>query len=161
MKKVNLPVVYGLMPIKDYDKVISNIVINNDRVVGYAVSKCYLISEEKRYNLDGTIEQSYRVVFPFNEVFLDEKTPDSLNEMEEYQFTSALTNQVFDDVEDANKACNSLNLACIFAEKKIREKKGKWNQYVFDFEKKKKSIEEESDMIMSEMPIKKYIYERD
>ena len=80
---------------------------------------------------------------------------------EDIGFEESRTCCSLDDVEDANKACNSLNLACIFAEKKIREKKGKWNQYVFDFEKKKKSIEEKSDMIMSEMPIKKYIYERD
>ena len=152
MKKVNLPVAYGLMPIKDYNKIIGNILITNDRVVGYAISKCYIIKEETNYNFDGTFSKKYRVIFPYGEIFLDEKIKDSLNEVEEYEYLSTTLDEVYYNLKDATEACRKKNILCLDNEKETR-KKSSWNKYVKKLELKKKSVETEAKEIMSELEI--------
>lgn len=153
MKKVNLPVAYGLMPIKDFNKIIGNILISNDRVVGYAISKCYIINEETTYNFDGTYSKKFRVIFPYGQVFLDEKTKDFLNEAEEYEYLSTTLEEVYDNFETAKEECRKKNILCLSNEKETR-KEPSWNKYVKKLELKKKSIETEAKDIMSELEIK-------
>ena len=152
MKKVNLPVAYGLMPIKDFNKIIGNILISNDRVVGYAISKCYIINEETTYNFDGTCSKKFRVIFPYGQVFLDEKTKDFLNEAEEYEYLSTTLEEVYDNFETAKEECRKKNILCLYNEKETRKKS--WSKYVKKLELKKKSVETEAKDIMSELEIK-------
>ncbi len=53
--KNNYPIKYAAMPIEN----------NNGEPLAYIVSKCYVISEEKKYSPDGDIKYNYNVVFPY------------------------------------------------------------------------------------------------
>lgn len=53
--KYNYPVKYALIPMKE----------DNEILEGFIVSKCYIISEEKKYYEDGNIESNYTVILPF------------------------------------------------------------------------------------------------
>lgn len=104
-----LPVKYGLLPILDFDSVIGRLCIKNVRVVGYAVSKCYISSEEIRYNGDGTKSHKYCVIFPYSEVYLDPRVKPIVNNLEQGDYRIDVIHEVYDDYASAKIACIKKN----------------------------------------------------
>ncbi len=101
MNKVNYPVVYTVKPIASLNW------RNYGRVIGYAVVESYLISEIKRYDVDGNYEYLYEVVYSWNEYEMNNVIP---------QFNrstasdSVYTKNIFKYLESAQKyreICNN------------------------------------------------------
>lgn len=117
--KNNYPIKYALMPI--YEQVGWSHGLNqlerNYQVVTYIVSKCYVISQTKRYLRNGKSKEEYEVVFPFEK----EDYPDWVRVGPEFNVASKSVNSqiidsVFETFEDANIAKNELN-ECLLEEK--------------------------------------------
>lgn len=130
MKTDKLPVKYALMPIIDFNKVFGTILITNDRTVGYFVSKCYVLEENKKYNEDGTTSRNYKVVFPYSEVFLNNKIKELKNDFENDQYLSYSVDEVYNDYESAKEACDIKNSDCLNDEKELRKDYKKFRESI-------------------------------
>ena len=66
--KNNYPIKYAVIPMIEQVGLGHGIneLERNYEIVYYIVSKCYLVGENKKYNIDGTITTRYHVVCPFN-----------------------------------------------------------------------------------------------
>ena len=71
--------------------------------VCYIVSKCYLVGENKQYNIDGTITTKYQVVCPFSEEehYTWRREEPSYNLMHGGYTNSIITDALFDSFDDA------------------------------------------------------------
>lgn len=156
MSEIKYPVKYGLLPIKDYDKIFGNILVSNVRNVAYVVSKCYLLSKTTTYERDGSESSKYRVVFPFTGIFLDEKMPENISDMNEVDYISYVTENVFDTYEEAKEICNSKNKKLI--EEELKNKKRVLENYKNYIEKKVENLEVKSEAVFGDLEALSEIY---
>lgn len=65
--KNNYPIKYALMPIIEQTGWTHGMheLEREYGVVCYIISKCYVIKETKKYNINGTTDIKYQVVFPY------------------------------------------------------------------------------------------------
>lgn len=117
--KNNYPIKYALMPLYEKTGWIRglNELEREYNVVFYVVSKCYVLGERKKYNIDGNFHIDYEIVFPYKRDNIQNKewirTEPQFNF--DYESTnSVIVNKVFDDYSDALNEANLLN-------KKIRD----------------------------------------
>ena len=111
-----LPVKYGLLPIFDFDEIFGRFCVKNIRIVGYAVSECYVSSKEITYHEDGTETCKYKVVFPYTEIYLNNKIKAIENDMEDYEVVAV--DQVYDDYDSAKLASIEKTKSLLEKEKK-------------------------------------------
>ena len=132
--KINLPKKYALMPIFDCDKIIGELVVKNIRVVGYAVSKCYVLEENIKYNEDGTLKKNYLVEFPFKEIFVNSKF-DFVQNLVDGEPTITPVDEVFEDYMSAKEVCDIKNKEVFEAEFNKKKEKDRY-KFEKNFNKK-------------------------
>lgn len=105
--KYNYPVKYALMPIYEY-------ISKDEKIISYyIVSKCFIVSENKRYLINGSFKQEYEVVFPY-------QINDFINNYEYFRcypkfniyydcINSLTVSSVFNDKDEAKNVCLELN----------------------------------------------------
>ena len=64
-KFLNYPIKYAVQELKINKGYDSNY---EDVTFGFVVSKCYVISQNIKYNADGTSAQTYDVLFPYGDI---------------------------------------------------------------------------------------------
>ena len=121
MNKINFPVKYALMPIKEYDSIISNFIVKNIRTSAYAVSKCYLVEDSTVYDMDGNSKKNYKVIFPYAEVFLSDEFNYIKNDFSNLNITISKVDEVFDDYISAKEKCDIINQKFINKETSSKE----------------------------------------
>ena len=105
--KNNYPIKYALIPITK--QVGRSHGLNESKkeygTICYIISKCYLIDEIKKYNINGTCEKKYKVVFPFQEGEYSEwhKEEPSFNLINGQCTNSIQTDNIFDSFDEAKK----------------------------------------------------------
>ena len=100
----NYPIKYAVMPVTNYAS-------GEDFVLGYIVTKVYLVSEYIRYTANGT-KVSYDIVYPVkglksSQVMADLRKP----EFDEVDIciNAERNNDLFDNYDEAKKLCNEKN----------------------------------------------------
>lgn len=90
--KYNYPVKYAAMPI-----------IEQDDIVCYIVSKCYLLSDKTKYKENGEKVKVYEVVFPYQrgQYYTWERVTPSFNVSNYACINSDFVEKVFDNYEEA------------------------------------------------------------
>jgi len=117
--KNNYPIKYAVMPI--YEQVGWNHGLNElEReydIVAYIVSKCFIISETKKYKIDGSLKKEYQVVFPYrnDEYDIWIRTEPRFG-FQRQVMNTIIVNDVYESYEDALEDAKSKN-------EKIKEKK--------------------------------------
>ena len=106
------PIKYAIMPVTTYAK-------NDDIILGYIVTKVFLILELHRYLPNGVIKSSYDVVYPVkglksSEVMADIRMPEF--DQGGLCINADHNNNVFDTFEDAKKVCAEMNNALFRAD---------------------------------------------
>jgi len=111
--KNNYPIKYALMPI--YDQVGWGHGLNElereFEVVAYAVSKCYVLSEVKKYLVNGCFTYEYEVVFPYErdrDLNWNRVEP-NFNLLNNNCINSKCVCNVFDCYEEAFRVAEKLN----------------------------------------------------
>ena len=117
--KYNYPIKYSIMPICAYvgENLSNNHTLNiynsivrygykHLEVIGYVVSKCYILSEINSFLSDGTTNTSYRVVFPYQKV--NDKGREAYRKVEPTRYNAQI-GEIYDTVEEAVLAKNELN----------------------------------------------------
>ena len=133
--KIELPEAYALMPIYHYDKLLGNLLVKNVRVVGYAVSKCYVSEEKINYNEDGTIKKEYRVLFPFVDVFINDKEWIDMRNKYKGYLNEKIVDSIYDDYTSAKEVATERNK--LLYDKEIRKARNKdkfRKRYNFDLD---------------------------
>ena len=141
--KIKLPQKFALIPILDFDRVIGDIVVKNIRVIGYAVSKCYLVEETTTFNDDGSTNKQYKVQFPFGEVFLTKDIDMASNNIQREEPTESYVDQIYEDYSSARRECDNIN-SIIFGKELGKKKEKKKNDFEVKFERKVDYIERNS-----------------
>ena len=102
----NYPIKYAVMPVTNYAS-------GEDFVLGYIVTKVYLVSEYIRYTANGT-KVSYDIVYPIkglksSQVMADLRKPE-FDEVDRC-INAERNNDLFDNYDEAKKLCNEKNSA--------------------------------------------------
>lgn len=106
----NYPVKYAVMPIKNCDE---ETMIN-------IVSKCYLLSEEKRYDKDGKYKIMYDVFFPYQLDARCWKRVEPTFNIYSYKCANALeVDAIFDSYESASELAHLKNNEILIKAKKF------------------------------------------
>lgn len=100
----NYPIKYAVMPVTNYAS-------GEDFVLGYIVTKVYLVSEYIRYTANGT-KVSYDIVYPIkglksSQVMADLRKPE-FDEVDRC-INAERNNDLFDNYDEAKKLCNEKN----------------------------------------------------
>ena len=110
---INYPIKYAILPKREENGFVTgtNELMSNYEVTGYVVSKCYLVSETKKYLEDGTSNVTYEVVFPYSVNTLVET---SKREIPSFNFNGECTNsvevsEVFNNYDDAKEVAMKQN----------------------------------------------------
>lgn len=134
-----MPVKYALIPIYDYDKVIGSYLVHDIRLVAYAVSKCYIKEEIKKYDGEGEYTLSYKVQYPCDELYIQR----NITKSENY---SLIVDEVYDDIDSALIARKQKNEGLM-----MKRKSRKGITYEEQIENKVNYIEENIITITSDM----------
>ena len=115
----NYPIKYSIMPICAYvgENLSNNHTLNiynsivrygykHLEVIGYVVSKCYILSEINSFLSDGTTNTSYEVVFPYQKV--NHKGRETYRKVDPTRYDAQI-GEIYDTVEEAVLAKNELN----------------------------------------------------
>lgn len=100
--KNNYPVKYAVMPIQN----------SNGETIANIVSKCYIISEEKNYSLDGNFKINYDVFLPYQFDMSESCWKREEPTFNAYSFkctNATVVNDIFDNYEDALKLATLKN----------------------------------------------------
>ena len=93
--KINYPIKYTLMPIYE-----------DNKLVTYIVSKCYLLSECKKYLVDGSSNYEYGIFFPYEREYINSTNWIRVNPNENNKL---ITNLIYDNKEAALKDLNTVH----------------------------------------------------
>jgi hypothetical protein len=112
--KYNYPVKYAIMPIyKQTDWIQGLNELERDfEVIGYIVSKCYVLSEKTKYLEDGSKVKEYEVVFPYqkNDYMSDEfKRVYPKYNINNQCYNSKIVSNLYDNYIDALSNSKTLN----------------------------------------------------
>ena len=161
MMKYNYPIKYAVMPI--YGQVSFGL-DKSIQIVGYIVSKCYIICDKLRYFEDGSRKREYEVVFPYQKKDITRRD-DWQRVYPEFTYNNQCKNatevsEVFDSFEDASNLKDKLNkdiLAHSFGfidynsnyQNNIKKLKRIHNEKMDNFKQLEKKIQEETiDMVI-------------
>ena len=104
MEEMNYPIKYAIMPVTNYSK-------NDGLVLGYIVTKAYIVTEFRRYLPTG-VRKSYEVVYPVKGL----KTSEVMKDLRVPEFdqggmciNSDHNNNIFDTFEEAKELCAEMN----------------------------------------------------
>ena len=111
--KNNYPIKYAVIPMIEQVGW-ENGVCELERKYGtvcYIVSKCYVVEESKKYNINGTTKIEYQVVCPFSEdeYYTWRREEPSYNLVHGHCTNSVITDALFDNLEEAKNAKNQKN----------------------------------------------------
>ena len=140
--KNNYPIKYTLLPIINQTSYMHK--INKEEkysIVCYIVSKCYLMSEIKKYNQNGMIDEEYQIVYPYiyNESNLWIREEPNFNIISGNCTNSVIVNQIFNNYDDAVEVKNEKNNELFYNQYSsilIKEYVEKIKQYEDEFNKK-------------------------
>lgn len=143
--KNNYPIKYALMPIVEQTGWTHglNELEREYGVVCYIISKCYVINETKKYNIDGTADIRYQVVFPYNysEYESWHREEPSFNLINNSCTNGTTVDKLYDGFADAQKDKNNEN-------EKIRHSKHYYLQVNKQFKEKVDKINLEFDTML-------------
>lgn len=113
--KYNYPVKYAIMPIYEQVGWMSGLheLERNYEVVGYIVSKCYVVSKKTKYLEDGREEKEFEVVFPYQRTDYT-RIHDWTRVYPEFNYNRNCINSnivcvLYDDFTDAKEKVEKLN----------------------------------------------------
>lgn len=113
--KYNYPVKYAIMPIYEQVGWMSGLheLERNYEVVGYIVSKCYVVSKKESYLEDGSEKREFEVVFPYQKT--DYMRIHDFNRVyPEFNYNgncvnSNIVNELYDNFDNAKEVAEKLN----------------------------------------------------
>lgn len=110
--ELKYPIKYATMPIINQSDWIHELLKQNE-IVTYIVSKCYVVSETKKYSANGNITQTYEVVFPYSnnysKIWNHDKIIPIFTDNFEKCTNSILVGQLFDSFEEVVQVVNQKN----------------------------------------------------
>lgn len=160
--KNNYPIKYAVIPIIEQVGW-ENGVCELERKYGtvcYIVSKCYVVEESKKYNINGTTKIEYQVVCPFSEdeYYTWRREEPSYNLVYGHCTNSVITDALFDSLDEAKAAKNKKNEDILlhkslymssnaYKEQRIEEK---FNEIISHYNRLEKEIEKRTqDLIVN------------
>ncbi len=110
--KNNYPIKYAIYPVVEktgYNHGINSLE-NKSEIIGYIPCKCFVVSEQKEYLVNGLEKIVYNIVFPFKKG----NSFDYIRTEPQYDYyhdviNAVKTNHVFNDFQDAKKYATKLN----------------------------------------------------
>lgn len=108
---LDYPIKYGLMPIvKEVGSVSDGKEIKKiSKTVFYIPSKCYVLNKRINYYANGTSDETFEVVFPYNEDNLDNNPNVPEFDNKQKCQNSDVINAIFDSYEVASSWAKSIN----------------------------------------------------
>ena len=114
--KYNYPIKYAIMPIYEQVGWMSGLheLERNYDVVGYIVSKCYVVSKKVSYLEDGSEKREFEVVFPYQKTDYT-RIHDFNRVYPEFNYNgncvnSNIVGELYDDFDDAKEVVEKLNI---------------------------------------------------
>ena len=167
--KYNYPIRYALMPIYRHDGFYSGFdsVEKDVTLAAYIVSKCYVVGEQKKYLMDGSVKLEYEVVFPYQKKEDWEKVY-PITCLNDQCSNSTFVSNVYVDYEIALEVAQGYNLALLWQtignlaydeeyEEKVKELQEKHNDLLQEL----KTLEIQIQSQTSEMDLKKFSKRQD
>ena len=105
--EINLPIKYAIEPVFPY-------ATNTGNILGYIVTKCYIVEKTTCYFVDGTSRDRITVVYPFKglqtfKMVKDKRRPE-FDRFGHYRNVD-YTNKVYETYLEAKEDCKKLNTA--------------------------------------------------
>ena len=103
--KYDLPIKYAIEPVFPYAS-------GNGNLLGYIVTKCYVLEKNTRYLPDGSVKNRITIVYPFKGLqtfkFMKDKRTPEFDNFGNYRNID-YTEKVYDTYLEAKEECKKLN----------------------------------------------------
>ena len=138
--KYNYPIKYAIEPVFPYAS-------GNGILLGYIVTKCYVVERTTRFLEDGSYKERYTIVYPFKGLqtfkFMKDKRRPEIDPYGNYRNVDYI-NDIYETYLEAKEVCKELNIkyfSSIFPNYQVNEKLKEFGDFEFQVMQKCSDME--------------------